>query len=308
MKDSTIDSARVSHEAKTKPPQDGRQGLIPSEANELNLISSIPSTYGSNRSNISIANAAKEASSDAVPQSNQSNLPPWLRTQSAPAAPAPSASSSVDSTQVQGTQNTPNALSQKSSQPSLMGMTSAFGPAFAGGPSKVPGGQTVHPQPSGPQAGGAAAGPAAGPAVAGHPANHPAAPGSSSSSNLTATAADGLNPGNGQLFLPVMAQNASLPMMAGGSLIPNSQPNSSFVRTAAGPMINSAAHRAVFSGPGGGLLGGNMQQEYYQQFNAQQGSQMQYGTLTSCDGVFRCLITVSHCLAHHSSLSTFSHI
>jgi hypothetical protein len=82
--------------------------------------------------------------------------------------------------------------------------------------------------------------------------------------------------GNNATLQPVGAQNRSQTLMTNGPLVPNTQPNSSFIR-ATGPSL-TGGQSAIFSNTAAGLIGGNMAQDNNQQFNcAENGSQIQYG-------------------------------
>lgn len=221
-------------------------------------------------------------------QNSQTNLPPWLRTQSKVihmSTADSSISPALDSMlQNRAPQNVP--------QYSTIGFpTSALAaPALIAQTSQIKGSALLSAVPTPHVAGVAAVVNDVSAATGGKGLGflNPST-GSYSSSNVTAmsaveaqgqTQAIGTNTiSGGPILLPAVMQGASLPIMIGGSLIPNSQPNSSFVRSGTGPMLNSAAQRAAFSATGLNSLGGPIPQEYYQQYNMQlQNGPMQYGT------------------------------
>lgn len=183
---------------------------------------------------------AVQESEAALPSHNaKSNLPPWLRTQSTNGPTSQSASVAINalapSIQKQG--------QETSTYPSLSSTQRARQEQ------SLPATHISYDESASSSA--PASGQARGP-----------------STNLTTLAAPGPIPNatSSHLFLPAMAQCSTLPIMTGGPLVPNSQPNSSFVLTSSGPMLSSAAQR-LFP-PGTGLLGGNMAQDF-QMFNNQ---------------------------------------
>ena len=105
---------------------------------------------------------------------------------------------------------------------------------------------------------------------------------------------------SGQIHLPVMAHSGPLPSMSGASLNSNCQSSSSFVRSGSASTLNSAAQKAAFSTPSLGLLGGPIQPEYHQQYNTQdQYGQMQHGTVSCavlCCTVLYCTLLPISCI------------
>jgi hypothetical protein len=188
---------------------------------------------------IATTKAVQEPES-ALPSHNaKSNLPPWLRTQSQNGPT--SQSSSVAN-------KAPVPMTQKPGQVMVSEMSTSTYPTVSVAQrtkqdQPVPSTQLSHEESANFSA--PASGLTRGP-----------------SSNLSTLAGPGQMPNasSGHMFLPAMAQCSSLPIMTGGPLIPNSQPNSSFVRTNSGPMRSSAAQR-LFP-PGAGLLGGNLAQDF----------------------------------------------
>lgn len=187
----------------------------------------------------------QEAESVLPSQNIKSNLPPWLRTQSQNGPTSQSASVTV---------NAPVPFTQKLGPVMVSEMSTSTYPTISVAQrtkqeQPVPPIQLSHEDSANSSA--PASGPNRGP-----------------STNLSTLAAPGQMPNapSNHMFLPAMAQGSNLPIMTGGPLVPNSQPNSSFVRTSSGPMLSSAAQR-LFP-PGTGLLGGNLAQDY-QIFNNQ---------------------------------------
>lgn len=189
-------------------------------------------------------NTAQESESVPPSHSSKSNLPPWLRTQSPNGPTSHSASvttnASVPLTQKPGTVMVSEISTSTYPTISVAQRTKQEQPVLLS--------QLSHEESANSSA--SASGPTRG-----------------SSTNLSTLAASGQMPNApSHMYLPVMAQCSTLPIMTGGPLIPNSQPNSSFVRTSTGPMLSSAAQR-LFP-PGTGLLGGNLAQDF-QMYNNQ---------------------------------------
>jgi hypothetical protein len=198
---------------------------------------------------IATTRTVQEPESALPSQNAKSNLPPWLRTQSQNGPTSQSASVPV---------NAPVPLTQKPGPVMVSEMSTSTYPTISVAQrtkqdQPVPSTQLSHDESANFSASGLTRGP---------------------SSNLSTLAGPGQMPNasSGHMFLPAMAQCSTLPIMTGGPLVPNSQPNSSFVRTNSGPMLSSAAQR-LFP-PGAGLLGGNMAQDF-QIFNNPGTSQKQ---------------------------------
>ena len=226
-------------------------------------------------SNVDNLHIPQETVSGTFQENARNDLPPWLRTQVQPTTAPVIVSDGVNTPAFDSI--THHRVGQSMSQASsLLNTATNLNTSSSGGLNTNtninPRAKTAHIPSFISQSSSGIANPVD--TSTGHPTLLPASY-SSTGLNLTAAMDNqggfNSNPG-GQMFLPIMTQNNSLPMMAGGPLVPNSQPNSSFVRAGTGPMLNSAAQRAVFSGPSGGLLSGNMQQEYFQHYNAQQGT------------------------------------
>lgn len=183
-------------------------------------------------------NTAQESESVPPSQSTKSNLPPWLRTQS-PNGPTSQSASVPTNASVPLNQKPGSVMMSETSTStyptiSVAQRTKQEQPVL---PTQLSQEESINSPAS-------ASGPTRG-----------------SSTNLSTLAASSQMPNApGHMYLPAMAQCSTLPIMTGGPLIPNSQPNSSFVRTSTGPMLSSAAQR-LFP-PGTGLLGGNLAQDF----------------------------------------------
>ena len=104
---------------------------------------------------------------------------------------------------------------------------------------------------------------------------------------------------SGQIHLPVMAHSGPLPSMSGASLNSNCQSSSSFVRSGSASTLNSAAQKAAFSTPSLGLLGGPIQPEYHQQYNTQDQYSQMHGTVSCavlCCTVLYCTLLPISCI------------